>query len=77
MCPVCGYDGLNAKAEREDMPSFVTCPCCIFEFGFDDLSVGETYESYRNKWVDAGMPWKGPYAPPEGWNPREQLKRVT
>jgi len=27
MCPVCGYDRLTSKPEREDMPNFVPCPC--------------------------------------------------
>jgi hypothetical protein len=77
-CPVCGYDRLKTDPRGVGGYSFVTCPCCMFEFGFDDLSVGETYESYREKWIRDGMPWRATWcAAPPRWDAAEQLKRVA
>lgn len=58
ICPVCGYDKLTEAPYDEDgMPSYEICDCCGFEFGFDDLSEGETYSSYREKWICNGAVW--------------------
>jgi len=48
----------------------------MFEFGFDDLSVGETYESYRAKWIAEGMPWRYGDGKPPRWEPKLQLRNL-
>ena len=41
MCPVCGFVGLAVSPYNEaGGGSFEICPCCGFEFGFDDDSEG-------------------------------------
>ena len=51
ICPVCGYDKLNKSPYDENgEPSHETCPCCGYEFGFDDKR-GETFRIYREKWI--------------------------
>lgn len=51
------------------MPSYEVCPQCGFEFGFDDDpgtdSPGDSFESYREKWIAEGRPWfdQGPLPP--------------
>ncbi len=75
VCAVCGYPSLNAPPIIDGNPSFEDCPCCGFEFGFDDGVKGETYESYRQKWVADGMRWWY-RSPPPGWNPVWQLKTL-
>lgn len=37
-CSVCGYNNLNFKPYYENgYASFQICPCCGFEFGYDDF----------------------------------------
>lgn len=77
-CTVCGYPGLR-EAPRSPMngASYEICPCCGFQFGFDDEDQGISAEQWRQRWVNSGMSWTsvGQYPPP-GWDPREQLKRL-
>lgn len=57
--------------------SFESCPSCGFEFGFHDGDRGETYESYRDKWIAAGCTWWSKHDDkPLGWDPLSQLRRV-
>ena len=47
ICPICGYDKLNKSPYDEiGEPTFETCPCCGFEYGYDDYINKETFESY-------------------------------
>ncbi|MEY8346871.1 hypothetical protein AALF16_00900 [Bacillus cereus] len=56
ICPVCGYDGLEEQAYDEDGDSsYEICFCCGFEYGFDDLDQGYSFEQYRQEWVEQGM----------------------
>ena len=77
ICPVCGYDDLPEPPFTDGLPSYGICPCCGFEFGFDDLAEGHTYEAYRNAWIHKGMPWFRPENKPAGWDSVVQLSRVT
>ncbi len=76
LCPVCGYpfEG-TSDVPLED--SFDICSCCGFEFGFDDGINGDTYESYRDRWIANGCKWwTKRAAPPKGWNPISQLRNI-
>ena len=57
--------------------SYEICMSCNFEFGYDDDAMGLSYEQWRQRWINAGMPWNGVnILPPVNWNPVEQLKAV-
>ena len=78
-CPVCGYDRLASPPETPQdgtAPSYEICPSCGFEFGYDDTEGGETYESYRNKWIAGGCRWWWDNDRPTVWDPVAQLKRI-
>ncbi len=78
MCSVCGWDRLTGPPyDRNGNPSYEICCCCGFEFGFDDLSNGLTFNSYRTAWIDRGMPWFNPSDKPPMWNAGVQLGRVV
>lgn len=83
-CPACGF-GLDFPPWVGDSPSDEMCPCCWIQFGYDDHVTGAgaadrraaTYQRWREEWKKAGTPWRGKgRAPPAGWNPVEQLRRV-
>lgn len=78
LCPVCGYPELGEQPRSETGGgSYEICPSCSFQFGVSDDDEGFTYEYWRKRWVDMGMPWdKGSTAPPAGWNALEQLRRI-
>ena len=41
-CPVCGYDGLYEPPYNEKgSGSYEICPCCGFQFGYDDFPYEE------------------------------------
>ena len=70
ICPVCGF------AMTYPPSDFHICPSCGTEFGYDDS--GTTYEALRDRWRKTGPAWWSPVDPqPVGWNPIEQLQRVT
>ena len=72
MCPVCGFPWPYNSYRGE------ICPCCGFQFNYTDEDLGFTYEQWREKWIKEGMVWgKGRSKPPEGWNPKKQLKDLS
>lgn len=72
ICPVCGYP------ELEDNYKFEYCPSCRFQFNVTDQDKGFTYEQWREKWIKEGMNWGGGHSkPPEGWDPKKQLKNLS
>lgn len=77
-CPVCGYDDLSDPPHTvSGGSSYEICPSCGFEYGYTDDNSGYTFEAWRQKWIDEGMPWdEGETAPPAGWDPVEQLKNL-
>ena len=77
-CPVCGYPYLNEPPRSPGGGgSLEICPCCWFEFGFDDDDRGFTYEQWRERWISEGKPWKSPSRrPPPNWDADEQLRRL-
>lgn len=79
LCPVCGFEGLRHPPrvpQFRGAPSLETCPSCGYEFGFDDLAQGVPYDEYREKWIAGGARWFSRNGPSEGWDPREQLKKL-
>jgi len=84
LCPVCGFE-LWFEPWRCDSPADEICPSCGIQFGYHDAAGGDpngrgaVYRQWRTRWIEKGMPWDstGIEEPPLGWDPLEQLKRVT
>ncbi|CAB4243599.1 conserved protein of unknown function [Methylacidimicrobium sp. AP8] len=78
ICPVCGFpDLLDPPRSKSGGGSYENCPCCGFEFGYDDDDRGFTYEEWRQQWIEGGMLWRErPAYPPFGWDPVEQLRNL-
>jgi hypothetical protein len=78
-CPVCGHNGLYepAYSAGKGLGSYEICASCGYEYGYTDDSEGITHEQWRQRWIDADMPWRGGSEPPPvGWDPVAQLARV-
>lgn len=77
-CPVCGWPELREPPRNEEGgASYEICPCCGFEFGFDDDSEGLSYAMARARWREAGMPWWSAARPaPAHWDAARQLARA-
>lgn len=82
-CPVCGFD-LGVPAWTGDMASFEICQSCGLQFGYDDAAGGDraargaVHERWRAEWIRKGMRWwSSSTPPPSGWDPGEQLARIT
>lgn len=73
ICPVCGFIGLDEPPYDETgCPSYVICPCCGTEFGYDDTTAA--HRELRIRWISGGMLWWSKREPPpSGWNPKKQL----
>ena len=77
ICPVCGFDQLKEPAYGQDgEPSYQICPCCGFEFGFDDGTKSETFISYREKWIKTGALWFNQKLRPQNWSIDAQLENI-
>lgn len=78
-CPVCGFPDLAEAAYEDGIPSQEICPSCGFQFGFTDGLHGESFESWRRRWMDQGMPWAGSPldTPPPDWDPAGQVRAVV
>lgn len=75
-CPICGFPDLNEAPRTEGGGgSYEICPSCGFEFGVTDDDKGYTYDEWRARWVERGMPWdsRDIEPPPDGWDPQRQL----
>jgi hypothetical protein len=58
ICPVCGFDQLDETPYSDNIgsnPSHEVCPCCEFEFGYDDSNLNKTFEEYRIDWIKNGF----------------------
>ncbi len=79
MCPVCGWVELKKPPRSETTGgSYEICPCCGFQFGYDDEDQGISDEEWRRRWIAKGMPWFArTRLPPPGWDPLEQLRRLS
>ncbi len=77
ICPICFFDGLyEPPYNSRGSGSYEICPCCGFQFGYDDYPDKEKQiKEWRQRWVLSGYPWFSPRRnPPAGWTPTEQLK---
>jgi hypothetical protein len=75
-CPVCGWPGLSEPPRDADGGgSYEICWSCGFEFGVTDDDLGSSYASWREQWVQRGLPWDSAAIRPAplGWDPRRQL----
>jgi len=53
------------------------CPCCGFRFDVTDDDRSITYDTWRQKWIDDGMPWRsGGDAQPLHRNYQDQLNNL-
>lgn len=59
ICPICLYDGLYDEPYNENgVGSDEICPCCGFQFGYDDFPNKEIQiKKWREKWIRTGKPW--------------------
>ncbi|WP_240343741.1 hypothetical protein [Paenibacillus sp. SYP-B3998] len=77
ICPICGFDEFkNAPYDENGNESFEVCHCCGFEFGFDDVHEGHTFESYRAKWIGEGALWFYQPTKPINWDLNLQLGNI-
>src|SRR3990167_3593913 len=57
--------------------SYDICPCCGFEYGFDDEPGGSaephTFDTYFQEWFKGGCNWFTPAIKPSGWSIDAQL----
>lgn len=73
MCPVCGFWGLKEAPYDHGSPSFEICPCCGFEFGFEEK---EDMARFRDDWIRKGTPWFTPALKPAEWDLKKQLANL-
>lgn len=59
ICPVCSYDGLfEPPYDERGIGSDEICPCCGFQFGYDDFpNKEEKIALWREKWINDGRRW--------------------
>ena len=78
ICPVCGFAGLMEEPhDSYGCTSFEICPCCGFEFGYDDEDGGWSYEEWRKAWIAAGFPWMyHDNDKPATWNRDTMMKQT-
>ena len=77
VCPVCGFDGLREPPYNADGDgSYEICPCCGFEYGYDDHSEGVSHDEFRANWLAAGAEWFDEERRPDDWDLRAQLARI-
>jgi hypothetical protein len=79
LCHACGYPGLSEKPRTPDGGgSYEICPSCGYEYGVTDDDLGISVEQWREEWIRKGMPWdKKDSAPPTGWDPTTQLRKLS
>lgn len=78
-CPVCGYPRLTEPPRGTNGGgSYEICPCCGFQFGYDDDDAGITFSEWRARWIENNMAWwSGSQARPDGWDPAQQLRSLS
>lgn len=79
ICPVCGFPDLHdpPRSAESGGASYEICPSCGFEFGVSNDDLGHSYEEWRDRWIEGGMHWASQgRRPPNGWDPRNQVRSV-
>jgi hypothetical protein len=75
LCLVCGYNGLKEPPyDKHGAPSYEICPCCGFEFGFEEQG---NMVHFRKEWIKKGAQWFTPVAKPVPWDFKKQLAKLT
>lgn len=80
ICVVCNYQELyEAPYDDRGVPSDEICPCCGFQYGFDDdccCNNEDSYRKWRDNWITNGFKWfsEGRKSP-VNWNPSAQLSK--
>lgn len=76
ICPVCGFDGLKEPPFGvNNEPSHEICPCCGFEFGFDEDGAAG-FNIFRLHWIENGTKWFTSARRPKNWDVEKQLKNL-
>lgn len=77
-CTVCGCPELWRPPRSETTgPSYETCPCCGFQFGYSDALQGISDCEWRWRWIYKGLPWRSRgRLPPPALDRAEQLRRA-
>lgn len=75
LCPVCGYPELDEPPYLNGQASFEICPCCGYEFGYNDPNPASK-ETFLRNWVRMGTPWATPSLKPKKWDAKAQLKGI-
>ncbi|MBS9801675.1 hypothetical protein J4052_01610 [Bacillus toyonensis] len=76
ICVICGFDDLLDPPYEEGYPLYEICPCCGFQFGFDDCDQGCTFVAHREKWLEKGAVWHNNTEKPTEWSLEKQLKNI-
>lgn len=77
ICPVCGFDKLDKEPYINGLGQFDICPCCFFEFGYDDGNSGETFDSWRQKWIiEYQGCWRSTENEPDKWGRQEIMLQL-
>ena len=77
ICPVCGYDDLSEPPyDKYNEPSYEICPCCGFEFGYDDFYKHYTFKDFREKWIKEGAKLFNKERFSRNWNESEMIKQL-
>lgn len=74
-CPICNYNDLyDPPYDSRGYGSCEICPCCGFQFGYDDYpNKEEAQKEWRDKWINYGYTWFSKIRiPSNGWNPKSK-----
>ena len=74
-CRVCGYRNEHPFYDETNLATWMICPCCGRESGYED-STPESAEMNRRRWIQEGTKWFHPELKPENWDLAEQLRRI-
>jgi hypothetical protein len=56
ICYVCGFNFDTEKISQKQFGAFILCPCCLFEYGVDDLET-DCFIYKRDQWIEEGLPF--------------------
>lgn len=75
ICPVCGYDSLlYPPYDKHGYPSYEICPCCGFEYGYDDSDKKISFYQYQETWIRNGFNFNNMELKPSDWS-REKMEQ--
>ncbi|MCR6105792.1 hypothetical protein HXA34_05745 [Salipaludibacillus agaradhaerens] len=92
ICPICGYDGLDAPPYEihSHSASYDICPCCYFEYGYSEdheVDLGyivtpvdmreAAFQLYRKQWIEKGAVVGSPENYPKEFQEDGKVKQET